>query len=90
MVQALPSNTGVVYVMREEIEGNSPGAASPSLAKVIGIVGVPAAGSSPPAFTYSVPASRAAENLRKIWLDVGVNGDGAIIVGDHDQANPIT
>lgn len=92
MVQALPANTGLIYVLREDkldAVAADVGDNRTSLAKVIAIIGVPSSATAqPPSASISIPNARNGEDLRKIWIDAGVNGEGALVVATHSEAAP--
>lgn len=89
MVQALPGNTGLIYVLRDDkaANGGAVGDHRGDGIKVIGIIGAPASSSSPvpspPSASYSIPNAVTADDLRHIWIDAQTNGEGAIVVGTH-------
>lgn len=92
LVQALPANTGLLYVLREELVDATAGQVGDNrttLAKVIGIIGAPtAATATPPAFSFIMPNARDSEDLRRIWIDAAVNGEGALVTVAHSEAMP--
>lgn len=92
LIQALPANTGLIYVLREEkldADATFVGDNRSSLAKVIGIIGAPTSATAhPPALSVSIPNAVDGEDLRKIWLDAGVSGEGALLSATHSQGAP--
>ncbi len=84
MVQAAPENTGLVYVLSSEAD---PGNDRVTRTKVLAILAVPGTATAGPfyASSYTMPNASGAVDLREIWIDVGVNGDDAIVSGTHNQ-----
>src|SRR5215510_12130333 len=77
-VQALPTNTGLIYV---RLKGDGADDRT-NLNFTIGLVGAPASATSqPPAITITATPASGALNLADIWIDAGVNGNGALISG---------
>lgn len=74
MVQALPANTGVIYV------GNSAMVSSTGVG-VMGIVPKPASNLTGPfpSISFAIVEAPNGINLADIWLDASVSGEGAII-----------
>ena len=78
MVQALPGNTGVTYVFAC---GGSFSDDRTNLTKCIGILPAPADPVDGPFPSLSVgkPMIPAGDDLTRIWIDVSVAGNGAVI-----------
>lgn len=92
MVQAEPGNTGLIYVLRDEnaeATAATVGDNRSSLAKVIAVIGIQGGtNATPGAFSFIMPNAQAAEDLRKIWIDAEVDGEGAIVSAGHGRAEP--
>lgn len=92
LIQALPTNTGLIYVLREEqinADATAVGDNRTTLSKVIGIIGAPTSATAhPPALSVSMPNAADGEDLRKIWIDAGVSGEGALVSATHSQGAP--
>ena len=89
MVQALPTNTGLIYVVANPGFDVSPGDRRTDKAKVIATIGAPASATvTPPSATVSLPNGMAVCDLKDIWIDAGVNGEGAVVSGVHSESSP--
>jgi hypothetical protein len=77
-LQALPSNTGIVYV---RVRGNPPADDRVTMAVTFGLIPAPTSATTGPfpSITISEPMIPAGFNLADLYLDVGVNGDGALV-----------
>lgn len=85
LVQALPGNTGLIYIMSKQTD---PGDDRTNQARVIAILAVPASATQGPfaSASFSIPNSRDSFDLRDIWIDAGVNGDGVLATFTHSKA----
>lgn len=79
VVQALPGNTGLVYIFSGG--ANFSGDHRTSLDRCIGILPAPTSATNGPfsSASFSVPNIPNGLNLADIWFDVGVSGDGVIV-----------
>lgn len=89
MVQALPANTGLIYVLANPGDSTTPGDRRTDKVKVIGTIGAPTSATvTPPSASFSLPNGRDAFDLKDIWIDAGVNGEGAVVSVMHSNAAP--
>jgi len=72
MVQALPGNTGKVYIL------DDPGGAGATMSHVIAWLPAPTVNSAP-SFTATIDTAPNDLNVSTRWLDVEIDGEGAII-----------
>lgn len=79
LVQALPSNAGVVYIFQGG--ANFSGDHRGDLDQCIAILPAPTdATTGPfPSASFGMPVIPSGLNLADIWIDVGSNGDGVLI-----------
>jgi len=75
-VQAHPGNTGLIYV-RMGAQGDD----RVVLRHTIGIIAVPVSATQGPfpQLSFSKPVGSAGFNMASIYIDAGVNGNGAIV-----------
>lgn len=74
LIQALTSNTGVVYVGAADMDTST-------LAGVYAVLGIPGSTGAPPVFSATITQAANGINLDDLWLDVSVSGEGALISG---------
>lgn len=86
LVQALPGNTGVIYILSKK---TNPGDDRTNQAKVIAILAVPASATQGTfaSASFSIPNSGVAFDLREIWIDAGQNGEGVLATFTHSLAH---
>lgn len=79
VVQVLPGNTGLVYVFAGG--GNFSGDHRTTLDRCIAILPAPASATTGPfaSASFAIPVIPNGMNLADIWIDVSVNGNGAIV-----------
>lgn len=79
IIQALPGNSGVVYVFAGG--NNFSGDHRTSLDVCIAIIPAPTSPTAGPfpSASFSVPVAPSALNIADIWIDVSVSGNGALI-----------
>lgn len=73
-VEALPSNTGKLYIGLANMNTSSG-------VGVLAILSAPASATTGPfaSYTFIAPEAPAGVNCADIWLDVQVNGEGAVV-----------
>lgn len=71
LLQAIPSNTGLVYI------GNS-GLTKATYVGCGYVLGIPVAGTTAPAWGTAQNAQAAGVDLSEIYLDVGTSGEGVL------------
>lgn len=71
LIQALPSNSGKVYIGKSTLNKNT-------LADCFAVLAVPTTNQIP-SFTAALTLAPNAINLTEIWIDVDVNGEGALV-----------
>lgn len=71
LIQALPTNTGKVWIGTSAINTGT-------FAGVLYMLPTPS-GSDLPSVSFSIPLAPAGLNAADLWLDVDVSGDGVIV-----------
>ncbi len=81
LVQALPGNLGLVYIMSKK---TTPGDDRVNQARVIAILAVPTSATTGPfaSASFSMPNANNSFDLREIWID-GPTGEGVIATFTH-------
>lgn len=84
LVQALPGNTGLIYIMSRK---TSPGDDRTNRAFCIAILAVPASATQGTfaSASFSIPNSKNSFDLREIWIDAAVNGEGVLATFTHSR-----
>lgn len=85
LLQALPSNTAVVYVYRTRAE--APGDDRATLRECVALLAVPSSATTGPfpAASFSIPSAIGALDLREFWIDADGADNGVLVVGTHER-----